>query len=135
MRQELARFRGREVDTAGDGFFATFDGPARGVRCALAIRDAVHTLGIDVRAGLHTGECELVGPKVGGIAVHMARASWGWPRRGRYWCRGRSATSSRARACVRAIAARTRSKGVPDDWRLFVVQEGGSRSTAGSLSP
>ncbi len=71
VRQELARFRGREVDTAGDGFFATFDGPARGVRCALAIRDAVRALGIDVRAGLHTGECELVGPKVGGIAVHI----------------------------------------------------------------
>jgi class 3 adenylate cyclase len=71
VRQELARFRGREVDTAGDGFFATFDGPARGVRCALAIRDAVKALGIDVRAGLHTGECELVGQKVGGIAVHI----------------------------------------------------------------
>jgi class 3 adenylate cyclase len=71
VRQELARFRGREVDTAGDGFFATFDGPARGVRCAIAIRDSVRALGIEVRAGLHTGECELVGQKVGGIAVHI----------------------------------------------------------------
>jgi class 3 adenylate cyclase len=70
-RQELARFRGREVDTAGDGFFATFDGPARGVRCALAIRDVVRSLGLDVRAGLHTGECEQIGDKVGGIAVHI----------------------------------------------------------------
>ncbi len=71
VREELARFRGREVDTAGDGFFATFDGPARGVRCALAIRDRVRTLGIEIRAGLHTGECELMDEKVGGIAVHI----------------------------------------------------------------
>jgi class 3 adenylate cyclase len=71
VRQELARFRGREIDSAGDGFFATFDGPARGVRCALAIRDAVRSLGIEIRAGLHTGECELMGDKVAGIAVHI----------------------------------------------------------------
>ena len=72
VRQELSRFRGREIDTAGDGFFATFDGPARGVRCALAIRDVLRSLGIEIRAGLHTGECELIGEKVGGIAVHIA---------------------------------------------------------------
>ena len=72
VRQELERFRGREVDTAGDGFFATFDGPARGVRCALAIRDVVRSLGMEIRAGLHIGECEVMGPKVGGIAVHIA---------------------------------------------------------------
>lgn len=71
VREELARFRGREIDTAGDGFFATFDGPARGVRCGLAIRDAVKSLGLEIRAGLHTGECELIGEKVGGIAVHI----------------------------------------------------------------
>jgi len=71
VRQSLQRFRGKEIDTAGDGFFATFDGPARGVRCALAIRDLVRQLGIEVRAGLHTGECELMGEKVGGIAVHI----------------------------------------------------------------
>ena len=70
VRRELERFRGREVDTAGDGFLATFDGPARGVRCALAIRAAVRPLGLDLRAGLHTGECELLGDKVAGIAVH-----------------------------------------------------------------
>ena len=79
VRKELTRFRGREIDTAGDGFFATFDGPARGVRCALAIRDAVKKLGVEVRAGVHTGECEVMADKVGGIAVHigarvMARA-------------------------------------------------------------
>jgi class 3 adenylate cyclase len=71
VRTELDRFRGREIDTAGDGFFATFDGPARGVRCALAIRDSVKALGIEIRAGLHTGECELIANKVGGIAVHI----------------------------------------------------------------
>jgi pimeloyl-ACP methyl ester carboxylesterase len=71
VRRQLERFRGREVDTAGDGFFATFDGPARGIRCAQAIVDAVRPLGLSVRAGLHTGECEIIGDKVGGIAVHV----------------------------------------------------------------
>jgi class 3 adenylate cyclase len=71
VRRELARFRGREIDTAGDGFFATFDGPARAVRCACAIRDAMWPLGIELRAGVHTGECEVMGVKVGGIAVHI----------------------------------------------------------------
>jgi class 3 adenylate cyclase len=71
IRAELARHRGSEVDTAGDGFFATFDGPARAIRCACAATDAVHELGIDIRAGLHTGECEVVHGKVGGLAVHI----------------------------------------------------------------
>jgi class 3 adenylate cyclase len=70
VRAELAHFRGREVNTAGDGFLATFDGPARAIRCAVAIKNEVRALGIDVRAGLHTGECELVEDKVQGIAVH-----------------------------------------------------------------
>ena len=69
VRRELARFRGRELDTAGDGFFASFDGPARAIRCACAIREAVAGLGLDVRAGVHTGECEQVDGKVAGIAV------------------------------------------------------------------
>jgi class 3 adenylate cyclase len=71
VRKNLARFRGTEVDTAGDGFFATFDGPARAIRCARAISENVRPLGIEVRAGLHTGECEIIGEKVGGIAVHI----------------------------------------------------------------
>ena len=70
VRAELERYRGREVDTAGDGFLATFDGPARAVRCACAIRDAVRTIGLDVRAGVHTGEVQLRGDSVAGIAVH-----------------------------------------------------------------
>ena len=71
VRRELDRFRGREVDNAGDGFFVTFDGPARAVSCALAIRDAVASLGMAIRAGVHTGECEVRGEKVSGVAVHI----------------------------------------------------------------
>ena len=76
VRSQLARFRGREVNTSGDGFLAMFDGPQRAIRCAMAIRDAVQALGIEVRAGLHTGECEVRGDDIGGIAVHIgARVS------------------------------------------------------------
>jgi pimeloyl-ACP methyl ester carboxylesterase len=71
VREELARFRGREVDTAGDGFFATFDGPARAVRCALSVVGAAQQLGIKIRAGLHTGEIQVMGPKISGIALHI----------------------------------------------------------------
>ena len=71
IRRELARYRGRELDTAGDGFFASFDGPARAIRCATAAVAAVRPLGIEIRAGLHTGECERIGEKLGGIAVHI----------------------------------------------------------------
>ena len=76
VRAQLARFRGREVNTSGDGFLAMFDGPQRAIRCAMAIRDAVQSLGIEVRAGLHTGECEVRGDDIGGIGVHIgARVS------------------------------------------------------------
>jgi class 3 adenylate cyclase len=71
VRRELERFRGREIDNTGDGFFAMFDGPARAISCAVAIRDIVHELGLEIRAGLHTGECELFGDKIAGIAVHV----------------------------------------------------------------
>src|SRR5207253_9166656 len=76
VRRLIAHFRGRAIATAGDGFVALFDGPARAVRCGLAIRDAVRVLGLEVRAGLHTGECVRMGDDVGGIAVHIgARVS------------------------------------------------------------
>jgi class 3 adenylate cyclase/pimeloyl-ACP methyl ester carboxylesterase len=76
VRSQLGRFRGREVNTSGDGFLAMFDGPQRAIRCAMAIRDAVQSLGIEVRAGLHTGECEVRGDDIGGIGVHIgARVS------------------------------------------------------------
>lgn len=72
IRSQLVLFHGREIDTAGDGFFATFDAPARAVRCASAIRAAAQGIGLNIRAGLHTGECELVGDQVIGVAVHVA---------------------------------------------------------------
>jgi class 3 adenylate cyclase len=71
VREELKRFRGREINTAGDGFLAAFDGPARAVRCAKAISGAVKRLGLHVRAGVHTGECEAIGDDLGGVAVHI----------------------------------------------------------------
>ena len=71
VRRQLVRHRGTEMDTAGDGFFASFDGPARAIRCGCAVREALKELGLEVRTGLHTGECELVDGKVGGIAVHI----------------------------------------------------------------
>src|SRR5262249_23528417 len=71
VRRERTRHRGKELDTAGDGFFASFDGPARAIRCGRAVVEAMRELDLQVRAGLHTGECELVDEKVGGIAVHI----------------------------------------------------------------
>lgn len=72
VRAQLATFRGREIDNAGDGFFATFDRPGRAVACALAIRSALTTIGVEIRAGVHIGECETVGAQVSGVAVHVA---------------------------------------------------------------
>ena len=72
VREQLRRFRGNEIKTTGDGFVATFDGPARAIRCAREIAEATHDLGIDVRLGLHTGECDVRGDDLGGLAVHIA---------------------------------------------------------------
>ena len=86
IRRNLARFRGHEVKTTGDGILATFDGPARGVRCACAIADEIRPLGIEVRAGLHTGECEMTDDDVGGIAVHIgARVALAGPGEVSWW--------------------------------------------------
>jgi class 3 adenylate cyclase len=85
IRRELSRFRRNEIDTAGDGFFASFDGPARAIRCARAIAESVHELGIDVRAGLHTGECELVDGMVAGIAVNIGSRVALRPHRVKYF--------------------------------------------------
>jgi len=121
MREELDRFRGREIDTAGDGFFATFDGPARAVRCACAMRNELARLGIDIRAGLHTGECELVGDKVRGIAVHIGSrvASLARP--------GEVLVSSTVKDLVAGSGLEFEDRGVqtlrgvPGEWRLFAV--------------
>lgn len=122
VRRELARFRGREIDTAGDGFFATFDGPARAMRCACAVSDAVRSLGIEIRAGLHTGECEVMGEKVGGIAVHIGA------RIAAHANAGEVLVSNTVKDLVAGsgLSFRDQSvqrlKGIPGDWRLFAVE-------------
>jgi pimeloyl-ACP methyl ester carboxylesterase len=121
IRQELNRFRGREIDTAGDGFLAAFDGPARAVRCAGTISHAVRSLGIEVRAGLHTGECETMGDKLVGIAVHIGSrvAALAAP--------SEVLVSSTVRDLVAGsgLSFQDRGvhslKGVPGEWRLFAV--------------
>jgi class 3 adenylate cyclase len=122
VRVQLSRFRGREVNTSGDGILAMFDGPQRAIRCAMAIRDAVQALGIEVRAGLHTGECEVRGEDIGGIGVHIgARVSaLAGPND--------VLVSSTLRDLVIGsgleFAERRGSyelKGVPGEWRLFAV--------------
>jgi class 3 adenylate cyclase len=121
VRSQLARFRGREVNTSGDGFLAMFDGPQRAIRCAMAIRDAVQALGIEVRAGLHTGECEVRGDDIGGIGVHIgARVSaLAGPNE--------VLVSSTLRDLVIGSGLEFEDrgahelKGVPGEWRLFAV--------------
>jgi len=122
IRRQLVRFRGRELDTAGDGFFASFDGPARAVRCACAISESVGELGLEVRAGLHTGECEQMNGKVGGIAVHIGArvAAEAAP--------GEVMVSSTVKDLVAGSGIEFRErgavelKGVPGEWRLFAVE-------------
>ena len=105
------RFRGREVDTAGDGFFATFDGPARAIRCAAAIGEPCATLGLEIRAGIHTGECELVdGEGRRHRRPHRRAGRRRWPARARCSSRRRSRISSPARASSSPSAARTSSR-------------------------
>jgi class 3 adenylate cyclase len=121
VRSQLSRFRGREVNTSGDGFLAMFDGPQRAIRCAMAIRDTVHALGIEVRAGLHTGECEVRGDDIGGIAVHIgARVSALAGPNDVF-------VSSTLRDLVIGSGLEFEDrgsyelKGVPGEWRLFAV--------------
>jgi pimeloyl-ACP methyl ester carboxylesterase len=121
VRRELGRFRGREVNTEGDSFLATFDGPARAIRCASAIVDSVRQIGLDVRAGLHTGECELMGDDIGGIAVHIGARVKAQARPGEVL------VSSTVKDLVAGSGIEFRSrgahtlKGVPDEWCLFAV--------------
>jgi class 3 adenylate cyclase len=121
MRRELGLYRGRMIDTAGDGVFATFDGPARAIRCAEAIRSRLRDLELDVRVGVHTGECELVGDKPTGIAVHTgARIAAAAEA-------GEILVSSTVKDLVAGsgISFHDRGKhalkGVPDEWRLYAV--------------
>jgi class 3 adenylate cyclase len=122
VRRQLERHGGREVKTIGDGFLATFDGPARAIRCACEIRDGVRALGIEIRIGLHTGECELMEDDVRGLAVHigarvMANAG-----------RGEVVVSSTVRDLVAGSGLRFVDRGahglqgVPGEWRLFTAE-------------
>lgn len=121
VRRELERYDGRELDTAGDGFFATFDGPARAIRCACAIVDAVSQLGLRVRAGLHTGEVELLDGKVTGIAVSIGARVAGQAGAGEVLVSG----TVRDLVAGSGLAFEDRGtallKGVPDQWRLFAA--------------
>src|SRR5947209_16693483 len=121
VRQELARFRGREVKTLGDGCLATFDGPARAIRCGRAIAEAARGSGLEVRIGLHSGEVELMEEDVGGIAVHIAA------RVGALAAAGEVLVSSTVKDLVAGsgIAFEDRGtrqlKGLSDEWRLFAA--------------
>jgi pimeloyl-ACP methyl ester carboxylesterase len=126
VRRELGRFRGHEVDTAGDGFLATFDGPARAVRCARAVSDGVRTIGLEMRAGLHTGEVELFDDKVSGLAVHIGArvAEAAGP--------GEVLVSNTVKDLVAGSGLRFQDrgvkvlKGVPGEWHLNALEpEGG----------
>ncbi len=123
VRRELARHGGRELDWAGDGIFATFQGPARAVRSACAIRATARTLGLDTRAAVHTGECEVVGPKLGGIAVHIAARILALASPGEVLA------SSTVRDLVAGSGLRFadrgahRLKGVADEWKLYAVDQ------------
>ena len=124
VRRQLVRFRGREVNTAGDGFLASFDGPARAIRCACAIVDGVRALGLEMRAGLHTGECELFDGEVAGIAVHTGArvAACAQP--------GEVLVSSTVKDLVAGSGLTFEDrgthalKGVPGEWRLYAVDLG-----------
>jgi class 3 adenylate cyclase len=120
-REELARYRGREIDTAGDGFFAAFDGPGRAIHCALAIVAGARTLGLAVRAGVHTGECEVIGTKLGGIAVHLGA------RIAALASGGEVLVSQTVKDLVAGSGLRLKDrglrvlKGIPGEWRLFAA--------------
>jgi class 3 adenylate cyclase len=134
VREQLERWRGQEVKTVGDGFLATFDGPARAVRCADAIVDAVEPLGIGVRTGLHTGECERMGDDVGGIAVHIgARVS-------ALAERGQVLVSSTVRDLVVGSGLEFVErgahdlKGVPGEWYLFCLESSRAAQSSRALA-
>jgi class 3 adenylate cyclase/alpha-beta hydrolase superfamily lysophospholipase len=125
VRQELSRFRGREIKTAGDGFLVTFDGPERAIRCACAIRDAVRQIGLEIRSGLHTGECEVLagGADVRGIAVHIGSRVAGAA------APGEVLVSSTVKDLVGGSGLQfqdrslRRLRGVPSKWRLFAADK------------
>jgi class 3 adenylate cyclase len=124
VREQLTRFRGREIDTAGDGFLAAFDGPARGVRCAGAIVREMRRLGLEIRVGLHTGECEILGDKLSGIAVHTGARVASLAGAGEVLVSG----TVKDLVAGSGIAFEDRGvqnlKGIPGEWRLYAVASG-----------
>jgi class 3 adenylate cyclase len=122
VRGQLARFRGREVKTTGDGFLASFDGPARAIRAAAAIRAGLGDQGLPVRAGLHTGECELVGDDLGGIAVHIAARVLAQAGAGEIVCSRTVKDLVAGAGFAFADRGTHRLKGVPDSWQLYAVE-------------
>lgn len=121
VRKELTRFDGHEVDTAGDGFFATFDGPARGIRCAQAIIESVRPLGLEVRAGLHTGEVELADGKIAGIAVNIGARVAAQAGAGEVLVSGTVTDLVAGSGLDFEDRGVTVLKGVPGEWRLHAV--------------
>jgi class 3 adenylate cyclase len=126
MRRELARHRGREVKTIGDGFLAAFDGPARGIQCAVSARDAVRELGVEIRAGLHTGEVEVMGDDIGGIAVNIGARVGAAAGPGEVLV-SRTVTDLVAGSGIRFSDRGVHAlKGVPGEWQLYAVGPNGT---------
>jgi class 3 adenylate cyclase len=121
VREALAGWRGVENDTAGDGFYATFDGPARAIRCALEISERVVDLGVQVRAGLHTGECELIDGKVGGIAVSIGARIAALAQPSQVLVSQTVKDLVAGSGLTFAAAGEHELKGVPDRWNLYAV--------------
>jgi pimeloyl-ACP methyl ester carboxylesterase len=122
VRQELERHRGRLIDTAGDGAFASFDGPARAIRCACALRDRAGALGVALRAGLHTGECEIAGDKLAGLAVHIGARVAAFAQPGEVLVSGTTRDLVAGAGLRFAERGAHALKGVPGEWRLSAVQ-------------
>lgn len=117
----IGRYRGREIDTAGDGFFAAFDGPARAVRCAQAILEAVKPTGLEIRAGVHTGEVETIDGKVGGIAVSIGARVAAVAGPGEILVSGTVKDLVAGSGLLFKDRGTHELKGVPGEWRLYAV--------------
>jgi pimeloyl-ACP methyl ester carboxylesterase len=125
VRRQLERFRGEELDTAGDGFVASFDGPARGIRCAQAIAESVTGLGLSIRAGLHTGECEVSEGKLAGIAVHIAARISALAQADEVLVSSTVKDLVVGSSVTFAERGAHELKGVPGEWSLFAVESAG----------
>lgn len=121
VRKDIERYRGKEIVHTGDGIFATFDGPARAIRCACAIRDTVRQLGIEIRAGLHTGECELMGTNVGGIAVHTGARVMSKAGDGEVWVSGTVKDLVAGSGIQFESKGKFSLKGISGEWELLRV--------------